>query len=96
MPREAGRIIVLKLAATGQVPRISCFWFTTSKRSWRRTYAIRWPLCLLQPAREIARMSRFEIYLLIAPLLVMGFGLAMFWLTGWMDRREERRRHAAE
>ena len=41
-------------------------------------------------------MSRFEIYLLIAPLLVMGFGLAMFWLTGWMDRREERRRHAAE
>lgn len=47
-------------------------------------------------AWEIARMSRFEIYLLIAPILVVGFGLAMFWLTGWMDRREERRRRAAE
>ena len=41
-------------------------------------------------------MSGFTIYLLMAPLLAVAFGLAMFWLTGWMDRREERRRHAAE
>jgi NhaP-type Na+/H+ or K+/H+ antiporter len=41
-------------------------------------------------------MNDFTIYLLMAPFLAVAFGLAMFWLTGWLDRREERRRHAAE
>lgn len=40
-------------------------------------------------------MSSFTIYLLMAPLLAVAFGVAMFWLTGWMDRREQRR-HPAE
>ena len=40
-------------------------------------------------------MSRFEIALMMAPLLAVGFGLAMFWFTAWLDRREERR-HPAE
>ncbi len=40
-------------------------------------------------------MSGFTISLLMAPLLAVGFGVAMFWLTGWLDRRE-RERHAAE
>ena len=40
-------------------------------------------------------MSGFEFYLLMAPLLALGAGLAIYWLTGWMDRREQRR-HAAE
>jgi hypothetical protein len=37
-----------------------------------------------------------KIYVLLSPLLVFLLGLGMFWLTGWMDRREERRRHPAE
>ena len=41
-------------------------------------------------------MSGFTISLLLAPVLAVAFGLAMFWLTGWLDRREEQRHHAAE
>jgi hypothetical protein len=41
-------------------------------------------------------MSSFTISMLMAPLLAVAFGLGMFWLTGWLDRREERRHHAAE
>ena len=37
-----------------------------------------------------------RIYVLLSPFLVFGLGLGVFWLTGWMDRREERRRHPAE
>ena len=40
-------------------------------------------------------MSGFAFYLLMAPLLAVAFGLALYWLTGWMDRRA-RRQHAAE
>jgi hypothetical protein len=40
-------------------------------------------------------MSDFTFSLLMAPLLAVAFGLAMYWLTGWMDRREQRR-HPAE
>jgi hypothetical protein len=40
-------------------------------------------------------MSSLEMNLLLAPLLAVGFGLAIYWLTGWMDRREQRR-HPAE
>lgn len=41
-------------------------------------------------------MSFLEIYALLMPAAVAALGLAVYWLTGWMDRREERRRHAAE
>jgi hypothetical protein len=40
-------------------------------------------------------MSSFTVHFLMAPLLAVAFGLAMYWLTGWMDRREQRR-HPAE
>lgn len=36
-----------------------------------------------------------QTYLMVAPLLVVGLGLFVFWWTGWMDRREQRR-HPAE
>jgi hypothetical protein len=36
------------------------------------------------------------IYVMVSPFLVGALGLFVFWLTGWMDRREERRRHPAE
>lgn len=36
-----------------------------------------------------------QIYLLAAPFLVVGFALFMYWFTGWLDRREQRR-HPAE
>jgi hypothetical protein len=41
-------------------------------------------------------MSDFTISFLMAPLLALAFGVGMFWLTGWLDRREDRRHHAAE
>jgi hypothetical protein len=34
-------------------------------------------------------------YLMVAPLLVVGVGLFTYWLTGWLDRREDAR-HPAE
>ncbi len=37
-----------------------------------------------------------QFYVLLVPVAVGALGLAVFWLTGWMDRREERQRHAAE
>ncbi len=51
-------------------------------------------------AWEVARMTSkddelLKIYLLVAPFLVVGFGLVMYWFTGWLDRREQRR-HPAE
>lgn len=36
-----------------------------------------------------------KIYVLVSPLLVFGLALGVVWLTGWMDRREQRR-HPAE
>lgn len=36
-----------------------------------------------------------KIYLLVSPFLVFALALGVVWLTGWMDRREERR-HPAE
>ena len=36
-----------------------------------------------------------KIYVLLSPFLVFGLGLGIYWLTGWMDRREQRR-HPAE
>lgn len=37
-----------------------------------------------------------KIYVMLSPLVVVALGVAVFWLTGWMDRREERQRHPAE
>ena len=36
-----------------------------------------------------------DYYVLLVPVAVAALGLGVFWLTGWMDRREERR-HPAE
>ncbi len=36
------------------------------------------------------------IYVMLSPFVVGAIGLGVYWLTGWMDRREEERRHAAE
>jgi hypothetical protein len=51
--------------------------------------------------REIAPMSLqdldpLKIYVVLSPFVVFLLGLAVYWLTGWMDRREERRHHGAE
>ena len=40
-------------------------------------------------------MDLLKIYVVLSPLVVVALGLGVFWLTGWMDRREQRR-HAAE
>lgn len=40
-------------------------------------------------------MNLLEIYVPLSPLVVVALGLGVYWLTGWMDRREQRR-HAAE
>ena len=37
-----------------------------------------------------------QFYVLLVPVAVGALALFVFWLTGWMDRREERRQHAAE
>ena len=36
-------------------------------------------------------MSDFTYYMLMAPLLMAVAGFFIYCLTGWMDRREERR-----
>jgi hypothetical protein len=39
-------------------------------------------------------MTAFEIYALFgAPLALLLVALFVFWLTGWMDKRETARRH---
>ena len=37
-----------------------------------------------------------QYYVLLVPFAVGALGLAVYWLTGWLDRREERRHRAAE
>lgn len=37
-----------------------------------------------------------QFYVLLVPVAVGALGLVVFWLTGWVDRREERRHRAAE
>ena len=41
-------------------------------------------------------LDLLKIYVLLSPFLVFLLGLAAYGLTGWMDRREEQRHHAAE
>jgi len=33
-----------------------------------------------------------KVYVLLSPLLVFLLALGVVWLTGWMDRREDRRK----
>jgi hypothetical protein len=40
-------------------------------------------------------MDLLKIHVVLSPLVVVALGLGVFWLTGWMDRRVQRR-HAAE
>ena len=40
-------------------------------------------------------MTTLEIYLYVAPLLVLAVGLTAFGIAMWADRREQRR-HPAE
>ena len=44
---------------------------------------------------NLQNMSLFDIYVLLLPAAVGALGLGVFWLTGWMDRREQRQ-HPAE
>jgi hypothetical protein len=44
---------------------------------------------------NLSDIDPLKIYVLISPLLVFGVALAVVWLTGWLDRREQRR-HPAE
>jgi hypothetical protein len=37
-----------------------------------------------------------KVYVMISPLVVLAIGLGVYRLTGWLDRREEQRHHAAE
>jgi hypothetical protein len=37
-----------------------------------------------------------KVYVMLSPFAVAVLGLGIFWLTGWMDRRERQRHHAAE
>lgn len=36
-------------------------------------------------------MSDFIYFMLLGPLLILATALFIYWLTGWQDRREERR-----
>ena len=45
---------------------------------------------------NLSDIDPLKIYVLLSPFLVFLLGVAVYWLTGWMDRREERRHHAAE
>jgi hypothetical protein len=37
-------------------------------------------------------MTWFEIYALLAPLQIVLGALLVVWITGWQDKREDRRR----
>jgi hypothetical protein len=40
-------------------------------------------------------MNLSDFYILLLPASVALLGLCIYWLTGWMDRREDRRHHHA-
>ena len=44
---------------------------------------------------NLSDIDPLKVYVLSYPLLVLAMGLGVFWLTGWLDRRE-RQRHPAE
>jgi hypothetical protein len=45
---------------------------------------------------NLQNLSFLEVYVLLTPLFVGALGLCVYWLTGWMDRREQHRHHPAE
>jgi hypothetical protein len=45
---------------------------------------------------SLGDLDVLKVYVLASPLLVFALVLGVYWLTGWMDRREQRRHHAAE
>lgn len=44
---------------------------------------------------NLSDIDPLKIYVLVSPFLVFAVGLGVFFLTGWLDRREQRR-HPAE
>ena len=44
---------------------------------------------------NLSEIDPLKIYVLISPFLVFAVGLGVVWLTGWLDRREQRH-HPAE
>ena len=45
---------------------------------------------------KLQTLSFLEVYVLLIPFLMGALGLFVYWLTGWMDRREQHRHHPAE
>jgi len=45
---------------------------------------------------NLPNLSFLEITAVLMPAAVAALGLVVYWLTGWMDRREDGRHHAAE
>jgi hypothetical protein len=43
----------------------------------------------------VHEIELLKVYVLLSPFLVFALALVVYWLTGWMDRRE-RRHHPAE
>lgn len=43
---------------------------------------------------NLSDVDVLKIYVLVSPLVIFGVGVGVFFLTGWLDRREERRRPA--
>jgi hypothetical protein len=41
-------------------------------------------------------MNALEIYVLLLPFIILGMALGVIWLTGRMDRHDERHHSAAE
>jgi hypothetical protein len=38
-------------------------------------------------------MTPFDIYVLLLPGAVAALGLGVYWLTDWMDRRDDAHQH---
>ena len=45
---------------------------------------------------SLSEFDVLKVYVLASPLLVFALADGVYWLTGWMNRREQRRHHAAE
>lgn len=43
---------------------------------------------------NLSDIDPLKVYVLISPFLVFAVGVGVVWLTGWLDRREERRHSA--
>jgi len=43
---------------------------------------------------NLSDVDVLKIYVLVSPLVIFGAGVTVFFLTGWLDRRDDRRRPA--